>query len=247
MDTLFTLHSEAVDGVEFIVIRPKKELSNAEYDSIKPYMERLGAHWRERIKGFVINKVEKIHDEDEEWVKWKEENQFFGTPKKVANRVVELAEIHNGCVVLEPSAGDGKLLDAIPSNIDVKEYAVEPTNRNFEILQEKGYHAVRVTFEDFYEEIAHKNELSIDRIIMNPPFSGQRDIIHTMMAYNLLHRGGIIVSVVSENSLYYKTDKTEMFNKFLKETGAIIEHVEYGAFKESGTTVDTVIIKINKN
>lgn len=134
------------------------------------------------------------------------------------------------------------MIDAINHNLNISEYAIESTNRNFEILKSKGYNAKHMTFENFYEKIAQKDDLDINRVIMNPPFSCQRDITHTMMAYDLLNQDGILVAIISKNSLYYKTDKTIKFNKFLKDTGAIIEPVEYGAFKESGTTVDTIII-----
>lgn len=44
MNTLFTLHSEKIDNSEFIITKPKKSMIDIEYESIKPYMERLGAH-----------------------------------------------------------------------------------------------------------------------------------------------------------------------------------------------------------
>ena len=65
-----------------------------------------------------------------------------------------------------------------------------------------------------------------------------------MMAYNMLQSGGTLVGIISENVLYYKDQVSLEFQQWLKEHKAEIIPVEYGAFKESGTTVDTVIIKI---
>lgn len=224
------------------------QVTDSEYDKLKPIIEHLGGHWREKYKSFVFSEdvKEKLDFylsngvEISDTYKWKESTQFYPTPSKVAKRVVELADIKTGCSVLEPSAGTGNLLDQINVPCDI--VAVEPLMENSDVLRRKGYNHCLSTFEDFYKHTT----LHLDRIIMNPPFSEQRDVKHVLMAYRLLKEGGILVAIVSENALYYKTETSSNFRDFLKKHNAIIEPVAPQSFKESGTTIDVVIVKIVK-
>ena len=239
-------------------------VSDEEYDVLKPIIESLGGHWREREKCFIFgidvkDEVANVFSNNfkvsQEWLdEWKEQHrsQFFPTPHHIAERVVELAEIKDGQNILEPSAGQGALLDCIHAK-DCHIIAIEPEANNVKYLADKGYNYVKTTFEDIYSELmsnegrAHlPTEPLFDRVIMNPPFSSQNDIKHYLMAYELLRKNGIIVGILSENALYYDTVVTKDFNVFLKEHNAYIEVVPFHSFKESGTTIDTVIIKIYK-
>lgn len=212
-------------------------------------MENMGGHWRERVKGFVFSTDIMKRDD---YSQWKEDNQFFPTPKAVAKRVAELSGVKEYAYkdrpsILEPSAGHGALLEQLDSFVKKTSsfYVVEPNEENADELNKLGYEVERMSFERFYNKHIHEKE-HITHVVMNPPFSFSRDIKHTMMAYELLRPNGVLVSVVSENSLYYDNDNTKEFNDWLKEHNAYIEPIPYGAFKESGTTVDTVIIKVVK-
>jgi predicted RNA methylase len=215
---------------------------------LKPIIEHLGGHWREKIQKFVFytNVEDVLFDAIENGVdvtdryRYQELTQFYPTPKKVAQRVIELAEISDKMSVLEPSAGTGALLDEITKKVCV--IGVEPLAENSAVLLKKGYPHITCTFEAF----ARDTDLKVDRVVMNPPFSGQRDAIHTMMAYNLLKTGGILTAIVSENSLYYQTETSEKFRKFLERVNAVIEPIPPNSFEESGTTIETVIVKIVK-
>ena len=223
-------------------------VSDEEYDKLKPIIEHLGGHWREKFKCFVFG--EDVKDkidyylehgvEISERYKWQEETQFYPTPTSVAKHVVELAEIEEGNSVLEPSAGWGNLLDPINVKCDI--LAVEPLMENSNVLRKKGYNHCVTTFEEFAEH----NTQKFDRVVMNPPFSGQRDIKHVWMAYNLLKPGGVLVAIISENALYYQTETSDKFRTFLKHRNTLVENVPTRAFAESGTTIETVIVKIIK-
>lgn len=235
----FDISNIEIDNDNFLLMKPIEVLTDNEYDNLKPMIESMGGHWRERVKGFIFSKDILLKNS---CASWKEENQFFPTPQNIAKRVVELAEINEKSIVLEPSAGTGALLDNLL--IYTKLYVVEPYYPNIQTLKNKKYDVIQSTFENFFE--TYKNE-KITNIIMNPPFSKQRDIKHILMAYELLEKNGVLVAIMSENSLYYNTELTKNFNLFLKEKNAYIENIPYGSFKESGTTVDTVIVKIKKD
>lgn len=264
----FSIQKTVIENNIIWVVNVDPPMLNRDYNKIKFCMERIGGHWRERVKGFTFtydpseeliensmwNPVE--HTERKKWVL---DRQFYPTPAEVAERVIELADIKPGMEVLEPSAGRGNLADKIglPHN---EITAVEIDEDNFRVLKEKGYAAIHSSFED----AAHYFRIGgtyFDRIVMNPPFSGNLDtkyvsgdlehadqigLAHIMLAYDLLKPGGILVAIASENDLYYQTPSSEYFRKFLQETNAQVESVPLRAFSNSGTSVDTVIIKVHK-
>lgn len=233
---------------EFLVVKPVEEMTDAEYDKIKPVIEKAGGHWREKYKGFVF-KTDTSHKEA--YTEDKEKNQFFPTPYSVVKRMIILSGMKNmsKCLspkVLEPSAGRGAILDAIKKQCNAKIYAVEPNEENLYTLQKKGYYmAEQRTFEEWAKQNENQKN-SFNYVLMNPPFSQSRDVLHTMLAYEFLKDGGTLVAVVSENSLYYENEHSKKFRDWLYEVDAHIEDVPYGSFKESGTTIDTVLIKITK-
>ena len=93
-----------------------------------------------------------------------QELDFFPTPFPVIKHLIELAEIRYQMLCLEPSAGDGRLAEAMQdagglvccNEIDEARAAQ---------LKEKGF---ATTCEDF---LTKKYTTSFERIVMNPPFS----------------------------------------------------------------------------
>ncbi len=69
----------------FLVVRPEEKLTDDEYDELKPIIETMGGHWREKEKGFVFH-VDTSHREN--YTERQEELQFFPTPRKIAKRMV---------------------------------------------------------------------------------------------------------------------------------------------------------------
>lgn len=245
----FELSFETINKDNLMVMRPTDEMTDATYDKLKQYMEGMGGHWRERVRGFVFYTQNLKRNS---FQNWKESNQFFPTPEHVANRVYQLSGLSNWSllhdgrpIVLEPSAGTGSLLHEIPSDINCKFYIVEPEIHNAKQLEDEGYDVNRCTFEKFYSS-AVKTNTRFTHVLMNPPFSQSRDIKHTLMAYDLLEPDGRLVSIISENAMYYANEYSNKFRQWINDTNAIIEPISSTAFKESGTTVDTVIIVVNK-
>jgi hypothetical protein len=82
--------------------------------------------------------------------------------------------------------------------------------------------------------------------VANPPFSKNQDIDHVMKMYDLLKKGGRLVSIMSSHWKTSKNKKETEFREFIKKTKATVKDVEAGAFKQSGTNVATVIVVIDK-
>lgn len=76
------------------------------------------------------------------------------------------------------------------------------------------------------------------RIILNPPFTKNQDIKHVRHALKWLAPGGILVAIMLNN----QTRKG--FMELVAEYDPEIDEVERGVFKESGTDVPTIIVKI---
>ncbi len=119
--------------------------------------------------------------------------QLFPTPATLAARVVELANVRPGHSVLEPSAGTGALLNALPTiRPGGFVVAVEINHQLAEMLRPI---ADSVRCSDF---LTLGDDLgTFDRIVMNPPFEAASDIRHVLHALKFLKPGGRLVSIVA--------------------------------------------------
>jgi len=168
-------------------------------------------------------------------------NDFFPTPKTISDDVVSLAGIGEGMKVLEPSAGNGELADAMNkfgADIDVVEMAGDLRA----ILQEKGYNLVGDDFMEF------KSGPVYDRIVMNPPFSNDQDIDHVYHAYDMLKPGGKLVAIVSSMAGDRSNNKNKAFKEWVSSLDGQEELLPENAFLESlnPTAVRTKTIVVEK-
>lgn len=172
----------------------------------------------------------------------KKEFQFFGTPDTLADYLVELAEIEPSHEVVEPSAGQGSIVKAIFRSCEdllvVKTFELMPLNQTF---LDKIEGAMSIG-SDFLTEC----DTTFDRIIANPPFNKNQDIDHIRKMYDCLRPGGRLVSIASKHWEYSGNKKETAFKEWLNEVGSTIEQVPAGSFKESGTSIATCIIIIDK-
>lgn len=114
-------------------------------------------------------------------------HQFYPTPDELAEHVVTMAEIESHHTVLEPSAGQGGLVDHIDDKQRIQ--CVEYSEIHCEILRSKGYNVDHCDFLNFNRPI-------YDRIIMNPPFSEGRAKLHLEHAVKQLAPGGKLVAIL---------------------------------------------------
>lgn len=155
--------------------------------------------------------------------------QLFPTPPELARRVVELADIRPGHAVLEPSAGTGALLAAMPNiRPGGTVHAVE-INRTLadglrEIVDE-------VHCADFLEL---NGQLGMfDRIVMNPPFADGADIRHIEHALEMLQPGGKLVAICANGPRQRAK---------LMERASEWYDLPAGSFQSAGTGVNTALV-----
>jgi protein-L-isoaspartate O-methyltransferase len=168
--------------------------------------------------------------------------QLFPTPVDVAARVVELADIQPGNEVLEPSAGTGRLLDALISEdqaafsvADISRLVAVEVNHELANRLRTTYAVADVREADF---LSCNGDLGkFDRVIMNPPFSNGADIRHIEHALTMLKPGGVLVAICSNGPR--QSEK-------LKPLADTWEELPTEAFADAGTGVRTVILSISK-
>ncbi len=179
-----------------------------------------------------------------EVVNLRKEFQFFPTPAAIADWLVDLAEIQTGHRILEPSAGQGAIINAIISKFPkMKIECFELMPENAAILN--SHPSITLIGRYFLSSGIDVAE-GFDRIVANPPFSKNQDIDHIYQMYDILRKGGRLVSVASKHWQLSQNKKEAHFRKWLKETNAKILHIESGKFKESGTMVGCSIVVIKR-
>lgn len=114
-------------------------------------------------------------------------HQYYPTPDALADRAVELADIGEHDLCLEPSAGTGALADRLPA---ARTMCVEVNQLHATVLQSKGHQVHQGDFLEWSDGSLY------DRIVMNPPFSQGRWQAHVEAAAALLTPSGRLVAIV---------------------------------------------------
>lgn len=231
-----------------VIYLPPVQLDRKDYAAVNKVLENMGGKWDRKAKGHIfaagddtgamleaVLLTQEVRD-------LKKEYQFFPTPRAVAKRMCDWAEITYDSDVLEPSCGNGQLADVICEYQPASLTCYELNEQMKKHLDSKEY---GVNYADFLGVVKSDVE-PIDRIVMNPPFTRHQDIDHVRHAYELLDDGGILVSVMSESTFFRSDRKSVAFRDFLTDVGAEIIELDAGAFHESGTDIKTRIIKIRK-
>lgn len=228
------------------------QLERKLYEKVAKVIKKaLGGRWVRHEGAHVFeNEVGPMVEELLQTGSYSRTKQDFGqfdTPEEIAERAIEWAEIEEGLLVLEPSAGVGRLVSALNGAADVRIDAVEiDAGRSAALLSLGVDGNLNVFTEDFLESDLTEEGACYDRVVMNPPFAGQADIDHVRHAWEFLKPGGILVAIMSASVDFRSNKKAEDFRQFLRDHDAEIEHLDPGAFKESGTMVKTIMVKIRK-
>ncbi len=167
---------------------------------------------------------------------------YFPTPKVVAEKLVEEADIQPGMRVLEPSAGKGNIADVVKEkHPDATLSTIEYQPDLADILKVKGHEVIGQDF------LGHTGQY--DRIVMNPPFENLQDIDHVRHAYEQLKPGGKLVSVMSPSPFFRSDKKAVEFREWLNSVGGVSEKLPEKSFAEKSeraTGVGSMMVTIEK-
>lgn len=227
-------------------VRLVRQLNRSLYVSCNKALECLGGKWNRHAKAHVFDAEpwEPIADAiaTGEVIDPKQEFQFFETPEGLAAQMVQLAHMTRDHTVLEPSAGKGRIVKAIQREFPGKMvHCCELMYKNMEVLE--AMPDVNCLTADF---LALPDHLGYDRIIANPPFRRNQDIIHVTKMIGHLKHGGRLVAVTSPGWTFRTDRMATTFRDNMTIIGAEWEDIPDGTFKQSGTMVRSVLLEVNK-
>jgi hypothetical protein len=228
---------------------PDQQFDRKVYLEVNKVLEALGGKWNRKAKAhlFPSDISERIDNVllTGEVIDRKKEFQIFETPPDIVTRLLELAEIQPGQICLEPEAGRGNI--AIPMRVRAQDEnlpafvtCVELLPENAVILRGLGFSTYETDFLSF------QIDQQFDRIVMNPPFSAQQDILHVEHALTLLKPDGILVSIMSAGMKFRQNRRTLDFKASLEAYQVEMIELPAGAFQVSGTMVNAIILKVRK-
>lgn len=220
------------------------------YRNVNKVLENLGGQWNRKHQPhmFAGDAAEVLAQAigDGAYIDRKKTLQFYPTPLPIAKRLVELARVKDGDSVLEPSAGDGAIIEAIPvtaARITAVEIDAENVAKLRDIASCDGrIHVVHTDFLSFAETTDER----FDAVCINPPFTQGQDIEHVIAAFGLLKPGGWLAGIMSEGTFFRSYKRDEAFRMWLDMFGGTSEQLPYGTFRESGTDVATRIIAVRR-
>lgn len=171
--------------------------------------------------------------------------EFFPTPPDVIKKMVDGFDFKN-LTILEPSAGNGCILDEIsykipgyfrskPKNL----YCIEPNEDLRAVLTKKGYNLIG---HDFFN---YNGSMAIDLIIMNPPFSNGDD--HLLHAWDTLDSGEIVCLLNKETILNPFSASRQLLRKIIEDNGSYTDLGNCFANASRKTNVEVVMVKLKKN
>lgn len=167
----------------------------------------------------------------------KQELGYFPTPKAVVDRLMQLAKIEQGMLVLEPSAGQGAIaIEAAKAGAIVHCYEMDPANT--ERLSSNLFSVAPEYCVSMGDFLSVTPKPLYERVVMNPPFGKNVAPTHVLHALKFLKRGGLLVSVMPSSVTY----RSDALNKSIRREAIGIEPLPDNSFAESGTNVNTVIV-----
>lgn len=237
------LRRSTVDGA--ILRLPEGQLERDVYSQVDKVLKALGGKWDRRARGHLFAKPlgAELAAALESGVavdRKKTLEQFF-TPAALADRMVRLAGVRTGQHVLEPSAGGGALVRAaIAAGAIVT--AIEIDDALCADRAAEGPHGGVFVFNADFLAWSPASPQPIDVVLMNPPFSGGKDVAHVRHAWSLLREGGELVAIMGEHAFFAEDRTSADFRTWLKDIRASVGDIEPGTFKESGTMVGAKLI-----
>jgi precorrin-6B methylase 2 len=247
---------------------PEGQLDRLVYEATAKVLKALGGKWNRSAAGFIFDRP--FEGElagalsSGKAVDVKRGLEQFFTPHDLAHRLVSLARLETGQRVLEPSAGAGALVEAIAArHPSIVIDAVELDAALFDRLKSRWGLRASIFQGDFLAMPVLA--FTPDAIVMNPPFSANKDIAHVMHAFAMLRPGGRLVAIMSPHFTFADDQPSREFRALigyeappgrqtpLYECGGdgdvencTVELLPAGAFKESGTGVSSVLVMIEK-
>lgn len=233
------------------------------YKEINEVLTRLGGKWKGgRTKAHVFQEDPSLLVEyvlSTAVMPPKNPDAFFPSPSDIARGIMmmsDLFKVQDEDLFLEPQAGSGALLDYLEQNaielLQTNDHAplkprihlVEKSPIRCATLRAKGY--TNIHQGDF---LLYQTALRFARILMNPPFSLPGNNIayidHILHAFTFLAPGGVLTTIAPDHFIRHRDHHSRNFLEFVTSNGCF-ELNDANAFRETGTSVQTVTIALEK-
>lgn len=162
--------------------------------------------------------------------------QFYWTPEAAIERALEFAGVYNlkewrsnppePFRILEPSCGDGRIMDAIRGR-GHHVFGVEYHAGRAAEARAKGHNVLTANF------LEQPAKPEFDIVVMNPPFYGRHYVKHVRHALQFLKPGGTLASILPATAWY---DHGELTGEW--------RDLPVASFADAGTNVPTGMLKI---
>jgi predicted RNA methylase len=185
---------------------------------------------------------------------------FFETPVELATELCAMAGVQVGDVCLEPSAGTGRIVEALAKYRPRAIIAVEVDPERCARFNSDVFSALRQRHPELTLLSVHADFMTrdlsltcdvgpVDRVVMNPPFTkvgvgGPLD--HVYHAFKMLKSGGVLVSVLPSGVVFRQDRQHRTFRAWVEQEHGTIAPLPDDSFEESGTGVRTCVLKIVK-
>lgn len=237
---------------------PPGQLDRKLYIKVADALSLMGGSWSKKDRAHLFE------DDAEQVVAdaiatgavldFKKEFQFFETPEMVARELARRADLKPGQRVLEPSAGTGNLVKAVfdVAPVDLVAVEINPaigkrcSGREINLGVSPLPAGRRETRCADFMEMTTELLGTFDRIVANPPFSRQQDILHVTHMLSFLRPGGRLVSVMSPAWTYRQDRRSSIFRSLVEEAEGEWMLLPEGSFTASGTSVDTGILELGR-
>lgn len=164
--------------------------------------------------------------------------QYYPTPRKVIDGILSHLTSIKGLRVLEPSCGDGRIMDALRERgADLVGCEVDPVRAM--MAEAKGHKVMLANF------LATEPTQTFDMVVMNPPFAGKHYAKHVRHALRFLRksedrwRRPTLIAILPATARYD--------HGLLDDLNPQWRDLPVGAFSESGTNVCTTVATIYKD
>jgi hypothetical protein len=158
-------------------------------------------------------------------------HQFYPTPEALARIAVELADIGDTDLVLEPSAGQGGIADYLPKD---RTTCIEISPLNCTVLKAKGHNVIEGDFIVWADHSPY--DAPFDVVVMNPPFSDGRAKLHTEFASTKVRPAGRLVAILPASM----RGKDFLGSGWVHEWSSVFDN------EFSGTSVSVVMLKATR-
>lgn len=243
------LRSGVCDSATFTLVT---QLDRKMYDAVNKVLDLSGFKWDRKSKKHLATNgsaAETLANAlgDGKIFDPKKEFDFFQTPEDLALRMAEMLNAKPHHLILEPSAGGGRLCRAVTDfNPEIKNkqvYCFEVQEKLNDDLERSGF---RTLGYDFVEG-SRNFPGHFDRCIGNPPFSNAQDLTHFRLMYDCLKSGGRMVCITGTSWQWRTQKKFVEFKTWFNELpDTTVEELSAGTFKDSGTNVPALLITVDK-